>query len=245
MKLCRQHRVLRCRCSYAGRYIRYTVLTLMCLYLMVWDCKKLQVSVARRTLMLNHRELVMSSQSTLNLMVLGHCLFESFHWKLTDHSGIWPNSSKATLLLSNVFDISLFRGVMIPRSEKSFWEQRGHLWGSRLCTFIRARKRLCQWHIILILYIYIYYILCLIDQQWWMFMDFQQWPHGACVDFSGHVSILLWGWSVGMRKESILQFCPIRLGSLSTCFHAGNPQKGAYRSYTLKVREIFQQTIMP
>lgn len=158
MKLCRQHRVLRCRCSYAGRYIRYTVLTLMCLYLMVWDCKKLQVSVARRTLMLNHRELVMSSQSTLNLMVLGHCLFESFHWKLTDHSGIWPNSSKATLLLSNVFDISLFRGVMIPRSEKSFWEQRGHLWGSRLCTFIRARKRLCQWHIILILYIYILYI---------------------------------------------------------------------------------------
>ena len=61
MNLYRQYRVLRSRCSYAGRY----------------------VSVARRMLMLNHHEFATSSQSTLNLMVVGHCWFESFHWKLT------------------------------------------------------------------------------------------------------------------------------------------------------------------
>ena len=40
-----------------------------------------------------------------------------------DHSGIWPNSSKTLrqpyILFLNVFDINLFGGVVIPRSEKS------------------------------------------------------------------------------------------------------------------------------
>ena len=189
MKLCRKYGVLKCRCSDAGTY---TVLTLMCLYLRVWDCKKLQVSVARRTLLLNQLELAVSSQATLNLMVVGHCWFESFHWKLTDHSGIWPNSSNATLYAAfECFWYQPFRGSDDSKVRKRFLRAKGSPLGVTFVYF-----HLCMQTTNMYWYIYIYCVAYwLIDQQWWIFIDFQEWPHGACgTDFLGHVFILQWGW---------------------------------------------------
>ena len=69
------------------------------------------------------------------------------------------------------------------KGQKKVLESKGVTFGGHVCVLssVHANDYVSGIYIYIDLFnIHIYRVCLLLTNRWWIFMDFQQWPHGAC-----------------------------------------------------------------